>query len=130
MFTMQCHHMAISACTALAVLSAPVAQAQEAWMVVTHEVEDVDRWQTVFDHALPTRRVVGEMAAYILLNPVDRNLVTVWFQWDTMERAQAWAADPALANGMTAAGVISTPVFSFHAIESTTDKIQVALERR
>lgn len=128
MFTMRCHHLTISAYTALAVLLAPAAQAQEAWMVVTHEVEDFDRWQTVFDDALPTRRAVGEVAAYILHNPVDRNVVTVWFEWDTMERAQAWAADPALTNGMTAAGVISTPVFRFHDIEPTTKK--VALERR
>jgi len=47
-----------------------------------------------------------------------------------MERAQAWGADEALANGMTAAGMISIPVFSCHDIKSTTDKMQVALERR
>lgn len=130
MFTIQCHHMAISAYTALAVFSAPAAWTQEAWMVVTHEVEDFDRWQAAFDHALPTRRAVGEIASYILHNPNDQNVVTVWFEWDTMERAQSWAADPALANGMTAAGVISTPVFSFRDIESTPGKRRVALERR
>ena len=130
MFTIQCHHMAIGACTALAVLSAPAAWTREAWMVVTHEVEDFDRWRAVFDHALPTRRAVGEIASYILHNPTDPNVVTVWFEWDTMERAQSWAADPVLANGMTAAGVISTPVFSFHAIEATSDKRHVALDRR
>ncbi|MEI4263331.1 hypothetical protein [Roseovarius sp. D0-M9] len=130
MFKIQCHHVAISAYTALAVFSAPAALTQEAWMVVTHEVEDFDRWQAVFDHALPTRRAVGEMAFYILHNPFDQNVVTVCFEWDTMERAQAWAADPVLANGMTAAGVISTPVFSFGDIESTPGKRQVALECR
>ena len=130
MSTIQCHHLASSAYTALAVLSASAAWTQEAWMVVTHEVEDFSRWQAVFDQALPTRRALGEMASYILHNPNDQNVVTVWFEWDTMERAQAWAADQALANGMTAAGVISTPVFSFHDIESMTDKIKVALKRR
>ena len=62
---------------------------------------------------------MGEMASYIMHNRVDQNMITVWFEWDTMERARAWAADPALANGMTAAGVVSTPFFSFHDIEST-----------
>lgn len=46
-------------------------------------------------------------------------MITVWFEWDTMERARAWVADPALANGMIAAGVVSTPVFGFRDIEST-----------
>ncbi len=86
-------------------------------MVVSHEVEDFDRWKEVFDQALPTRRAVGEMSFYILNNPTNRNLVTVWFEWDTMENARAFASDPILANGMVAAGVISTPVFYFCAIE-------------
>ena len=130
MFIIQFHRLVISAYTALAVLSASAAWSQEAWMVVSHEVEDYDRWKEVFDQALPTRRAVGEMAFYIMHNPFDRNHITVWFEWDTMERARAWAADPALANGMSAAGVISTPVFSFHDIGSTTEKMQVASKRR
>ncbi|WP_297767529.1 hypothetical protein [uncultured Roseovarius sp.] len=46
------------------------------------------------------------MVAYILHIPVDRKIFIVWFEWDTMERAQAWSVDSALANGMTVAGVI------------------------
>ncbi|MEL7394198.1 MAG: hypothetical protein AAGK02_03145 [Pseudomonadota bacterium] len=119
MFTMPFHCVAFSVTAAITLLSSQTAWAQEAWMVVTHEVEDFDRWKEVFDQALPTRRSVGETASYIVHNPVDQNMITVWFEWDTMERARAWAADPALANGMTAAGVVSTPFFSFHDIEST-----------
>ena len=110
--------LAFGIASAMAFLSSPTASAQEAWLVVTHEVEDFDRWKDVFDQALATRRSVGEMASYILYNPVDQNMITVWFEWDTMERARAWASDPALAYGMTAAGVVSTPVFSFFDIGS------------
>ena len=102
----------------IALLSTPIVHAQEAWMIVTHEVEDFDRWKEVFDQALPTRRSVGETSFYILHNPMNRNLVTVWFEWDTMEHARAWASDSALANGMVAAGVVSVPVFSFHEIQT------------
>jgi hypothetical protein len=117
MFTISFRCLAFSVASALALLSSQTAPAQEAWLIVTHEVEDFDWWKEVFDQALTTRRSVGEMASYIMHNPVDQNMITVWFEWDTMERARAWAADPALANGMTAAGVVSTPVFSFHDIE-------------
>ena len=130
MFTMSLRCLAFSAATAIAPLSIQSAWAQEAWMVVTHEVEDFDRWKEVFDQALPTRRSVGEVASYIMHNPADQYRITVWFEWDTMERARALASDPALANGMTAAGVISIPVFTFHDIESTTDQMQMALEHR
>ena len=88
-------------------------------MVVTHEVEDFDLWKEVFDQALPTRRAVGEMSFHILDNPDNRNLVTVWFEWNTMENAKAFASDPILLNGMAAAGVISRPIFTYCAIEPT-----------
>ncbi len=130
MFTIAFRCLAFSVAAVIAPLSTQTAWAQEAWMVVTHEVEDFDRWKEVFDQALPTRRSVGEMASYIMHDPVDQNRITVWFEWDTIERARAWASDPALANGMTAAGVISIPVFTFHDIESTTDQMQMALEHR
>jgi len=109
----------LAAAAVFTMLTTTPAQAQEAWMVVTHEVEDFDRWKEVFDQALPVRRSVGEMTSYIMHNPVDKNVVTVWFEWDTMERARAWASDPALANGMSTAGVVSAPVFSFHEIGAT-----------
>jgi hypothetical protein len=105
--------------TAAVVLAGTPVMAQEAWLIVTHEVKDSVQWKEVFDQALPTRRAVGEMASYILHNPVDRNVITVWFEWDTMEHARAWASDPVLANGMVAAGVISAPVFSFQHIFPT-----------
>ena len=101
------------------ILATGSAQAQEAWMIVTHEVEDFDRWQEVFEQALPVRRSVGEVASYIMHNPGDQNVVTVWFEWDTLDRARTWASDPALAYGMAVAGVVSTPVFSIHEIKRT-----------
>ncbi|WP_306262358.1 hypothetical protein [Pararhizobium sp. IMCC21322] len=119
MFTMPFRCLAFGVTAAITLLSSQTVWAQETWMVVTHEVEDFDRWKEVFDQALSTRRSVGEMASYIMHNPVDQNMITVWFEWDTMERARAWVADPALANGMIAAGVVSTPVFGFRDIEST-----------
>jgi len=118
MFTMPLRRLAFSVTAAITLLSSQTAWSQEAWMVVIHEVADFDRWKEIFDQALPTRRSVGEMTSYTMHNPVDQNMITVWFEWGTMERARAWAADLALANGVTAAGVVSTPVFSFHDIES------------
>ncbi|MEM7005001.1 MAG: hypothetical protein AAF498_03900 [Pseudomonadota bacterium] len=110
---------AFVASSLLAVLSNTPASAQEARMIVSHEVEDFERWKQVFDQALPIRRAAGEMTFAILQSPTNEALVTVWFEWDTMERARAWASDPILANGMAAAGVISEPVFSFSVIEPT-----------
>lgn len=130
MFALSFCRTVLSVGTATAVFASTPVLAKEAWLIVTHEVEDFDRWKQVFDQALPTRRAVGEMASYILHNPIDRNVITVWFEWDTMERARTWASDPVLANGMAAAGVISAPTFSFHDIEATTDKTKFASERR
>jgi hypothetical protein len=63
------------------------------------------------------RRAAGERSAYIFHTPVDKNIVTAWFDSDTMENAKALTSDPALARGMPAAGVISTPQFPFPNID-------------
>ncbi len=86
-------------------------------MTVAHEVKDFDRWKEVFDGTIATRRSVGQMSAYILHYPVDQRVVTVVFDWDTMGRARTFAHDVALANGMVAAGVISTPTFTVVPVE-------------
>lgn len=90
-----------------------IAAAQEAIMIVQHQVANHGEWKSVFDDALATRQSVGETAYNVLVNPDDRNSVTVIFHWDTVERAQAFAADPILKNGMQGAGVISKPQFTF-----------------
>jgi hypothetical protein len=86
-------------------------------MIVQHQVADFAAWKSVFDGALATRQSVGEIAFEILQDPVDQNSVTVIFEWDTLERAKAFAEDPVLENGMHAAGVISVPEFTFYRFE-------------
>jgi hypothetical protein len=95
------HAVAAAAFAALTQRSSPVATAQEAWMVVSQEVEDFDRWKDVFEQARRLRRSAGETAFYILQNPVHSNLVKVWFEWDTQERARAWPSPPNCRAGKT-----------------------------
>jgi heme-degrading monooxygenase HmoA len=99
--------------TALTLGLCQSAAAQEAVMIVQHQVADFAEWKSIFDEAFATRESVGETAFKILQNPEDENSVTVVFQWDTLERAKAFAEDPVLENGMRAAGVISVPNFTF-----------------
>lgn len=103
----------ISLATALTVGPFQIAAAQEAIMIVQHQVADYGEWKSVFDSALATRQSVGEAAYKVLVDPADINSVTVIFQWNTVERAQTFAADPFLENGMQSAGVISKPQFTF-----------------
>lgn len=99
------------------------ATAQEAWMVVKHEVADYARWKEVFDGALSTRRAVGELASYEMRCPDNPNMVAVWFEWDTFENAKTFARDPFLASGMAAAGVISKAEISIERIEKTERQV-------
>ncbi|AML52992.1 hypothetical protein [Falsihalocynthiibacter arcticus] len=106
----------ISLATALTLGPFQIATAQEAIMIVQHQVADYEEWKSVFDDALATRQSVGETAYRVLVDPADSNSVTVIFQWDTVERAQIFAADPILENGMQGAGVTSKPQFNFFKI--------------
>ena len=103
----------ISLATALSLGHFQIAAAQDAIMIVQHQVADYADWKSVFDAALATRQSVGEAAYKILVDPADSNSVTVIFQWDTVESAQTFAVDAILENGMRGAGVISKPQFTF-----------------
>lgn len=77
-------------------------------MIVQHQVVSHAEWKAVFDDALATRQSVGETAYRALVDPDDSKSMTGLFQWDTVGRARAFAADPFLENGMQGAGVISS----------------------
>tara|TARA_R110002049_G_scaffold137350_3_gene297370 strand:- start:240 stop:632 length:393 start_codon:yes stop_codon:yes gene_type:complete len=103
----------MSLATTLSLGHCQIGAAQDAIMIVQHQVADYVDWKSVFDAALATRQSVGEVAYKILVDPADSNSVTVILQWDTVKRAQTFAADPILENGMRGARVVSEPQFTF-----------------
>jgi len=82
-------------------------------MFVRHSVADFGAWKPHYDGFDAVRAQYGVRAAAVFRGTTDRNEVTAWHDFDTLESAQAFAGAPELAAGMQAAGVTSEPQIWF-----------------
>jgi hypothetical protein len=84
-----------------------------AWMIVTHKVENFDRWKTVFDSVAPTKRSYGWKQSNVLSIDGDKNNVMVMEEYGSIDKAKAFAASNELKTAMAKAGVASAPEIHF-----------------
>lgn len=82
-------------------------------MICQHGVEDFDKWKGVFDSVYEMRKGAGEQSAQVLRGVENPNMITMIFEWDTLENARAYANNPNLGEAMGAAGVNTPPSFRF-----------------
>jgi hypothetical protein len=76
-------------------------------MAVNHDVEDYDRWKTVFDEYPPS---VGKAKFHRINRNVDNpNNITVIAGFETLDAALGFRDNPDLKDAMGRAGVTSAP---------------------
>jgi len=85
-----------------------------AWMMVQHDVADLEAWRDVFDSGLSARQSAGELQFQILTMDGPPATVFAIFEWTNEDAALAFVNDPVVRNAMTSAGVISEPVITLH----------------
>lgn len=77
--------------------------------LLTHRVEDVDRWKAVFDSHEAARRAAGILRHHINRAEDDAHLITLLLALSDLEQARAFATSPELGEAMQKAGVLSRP---------------------
>ena len=80
-----------------------------ATLVVRHPVTDYAAWREVYDSLDPLRAQHGCTGALVMVAPGDRNDVFVTHDFPSVDAAESFAHDPALAEGMQRAGVAGPP---------------------
>jgi len=80
-----------------------------ALLAVRHTVADYDTWKVGYDQADSLRTEHGCTGEQVYRNPGNPNDIFATHDFPTVEQAQAFASDPALAAAMKAAGVSSAP---------------------
>lgn len=76
-------------------------------LVVTHRVEDYDRFKAVFDAHPPER---GGAVSHSVNRAVDDpNLITIISAFRSAQEAAAWRDDPELRAAVGEAGVVGAP---------------------
>ena len=78
-------------------------------VMITHEVEDVDRWKAGFDDHEPARRAAGILGHHINRAEDDPHLITLYLPLADLDQAKGFAASPALGEVMQRVGVVSPP---------------------
>ncbi len=77
--------------------------------LITHRVDDVDRWKAGFDDHEPARRAAGILSHHINRAEDDPHLITVFVTLSDLDQAKTFTASPELGEVMHRAGVVSSP---------------------
>jgi len=82
-------------------------------VIIRHKVADYSRWKEAFDAHLNTRKAAGETEARVLLSVDDPREVTLFFDWDSLDRARRFLGSDDLKQTMKLAGVVGDPDVRF-----------------
>jgi uncharacterized protein (DUF1330 family) len=82
--------------------------------VVLHRVADYDAWRQVYDSVAELQKSGGVVAESVHRMAGDRDNVMVLHEFDTLDHARAFFADPELRDAMERAGVQGQPRIEFY----------------
>ena len=82
-------------------------------LLIRHEVADFTAWKAAFDSAFDFRRKYGECGCRIFRSAGNANDLTLFFEWESLEKARAFIASDELKTKMASAGVKGQPRVDF-----------------
>ena len=82
-------------------------------VLVRHKVADFNRWKQVFDGHFGIRHGAGDLRCRIFHSHDDASDLSLFLEWETLEKARAFFASDALKNGMKQAGVVGSAEIVF-----------------
>jgi hypothetical protein len=82
-------------------------------LLIHHEVADYTTWKSVFDAAFEWRHKNGELSCHIFRSAGNVNDLTLFFEWESLEKARAFVASDELKARMAGAGVKGLPRVDF-----------------
>jgi len=82
-------------------------------LLIHHQVADYTAWKAAFDSAFDWRHQNGERGCRIFRNAESVNDLTIFFEWESLEKARAFVASEELKAKMARAGVKGTPHIDF-----------------
>lgn len=77
--------------------------------LITHRVEDVDRWKAGFDDHESARRAAGILGHHINRAQDDPHLITLFLALSDLDQAKAFTSSPDLGEVMQKVGIVSGP---------------------
>ena len=88
-------------------------------VTVCHRVEDYGKWKQKFDEDSAVRKANGCQGGKLYQGAGEPNLVSIAFEWDTLENLQKFLHSDELKRKMEDAGVVGAP--EVHILEKVED---------
>jgi len=82
-------------------------------MFIRHKVRDYTAWRKGYDGFDSARIKLGVRDQAVYRDVDDKNDLTVWHDFDTVEAAKSLASSDQLKEAMKGAGVVGTPTIWF-----------------
>ena len=82
-------------------------------VLIHHEVADYAAWKALCDSAYDWRRKNGERNCRIFRSAGNVNDLTLFFEWESLEKARTFMASEELKARMAGAGVKGAPRVDF-----------------
>jgi hypothetical protein len=82
-------------------------------VLIHHEVADYAAWKALFDSAFDWRHKNGERNCRIFRSAGNVNALTLFFEWESLEKAREFIASEELKTRMASAGVKGAPRVDF-----------------
>jgi hypothetical protein len=82
-------------------------------VLIHHEVADYAAWKALFDSAFDWRHKNGERSCRIFRSAGNVNALTLFFEWESLEKAREFIASEELKTRMASAGVKGAPRVDF-----------------
>ncbi|MCI4406050.1 MAG: antibiotic biosynthesis monooxygenase [Sulfuricurvum sp.] len=75
------------------------------YVLIIHEVEDYQKWKTIFDQAAEIRKHAGEISYQLLSYEKEPDTIVHFSQWSSLSNARQFFESPALVEIRKNAGV-------------------------
>jgi heme-degrading monooxygenase HmoA len=84
-----------------------------AYTIVRHQVEDYEKWKTVFEGAKEFRKSYGEISTQVFRDTDNPNTVTVLNKWSDLNKAKEFFTLDEIKQKMKESGMVSEPTIHF-----------------
>lgn len=82
-------------------------------LLVRHTVSDYEKWKPVFDAHASTRKAAGSRGGALYRSRENPNEIFVFFDWESEDKARAFATSQDLKEVMARAGVTEVKSVTF-----------------
>ena len=89
-------------------------------VLVTHEVEDYEKWRPLFDEDESDRAAAGMITLGVGKDKDNANMISIMFALDDLDKAKEMMASEELKTTMQEAGVIGEPTFKWMEVPQET----------